>query len=63
MDATAQPTIRLDQVSKHYPNGTSAVDELSLDIATGELVMLIGPSGCGDGLVSDRRGTETAGAV
>lgn len=47
MDATAQPTIRLDQVSKHYPNGTSAVDELSIDIPTGELVMLIGPSGCG----------------
>jgi osmoprotectant transport system ATP-binding protein len=47
MDATAQPTIRLDGVSKRYADGTSAVHELSLDIPTGELVMLIGPSGCG----------------
>jgi len=47
MDATAQPTIRLDRVSKRYASGAPAVNELSLDIATGELVMLIGPSGCG----------------
>ncbi len=47
MDATAQPTIRLDGVSKRYADGTTAVHELSLDIPTGELVMLIGPSGCG----------------
>ena len=40
--------IRLDRVSKHYPGAdTHAVEELSLEIATGETVMLVGPSGCG----------------
>src|SRR3954453_22910203 len=39
--------IRLDDVVKRYADGTVAVDHLSLDIGTGELVMLVGPSGCG----------------
>ena len=37
----------LDQVTKRYPDGTLAVDKLSLDIADGEFVILVGPSGCG----------------
>jgi osmoprotectant transport system ATP-binding protein len=39
--------IRLDRVSKQYADGTTAVRELSLDVPTGELVVLVGPSGCG----------------
>jgi multiple sugar transport system ATP-binding protein len=39
--------IRLDAVSKTYPNGTSAVAELSLEVPEGELMVLVGPSGCG----------------
>jgi osmoprotectant transport system ATP-binding protein len=39
--------IRLDSVSKTYPDGTVAVHELSLEIGRGELVVLVGPSGCG----------------
>ena len=39
--------IRLDGVTKQYPGRPPAVDHLSLDIADGELVMLVGPSGCG----------------
>ncbi|OPC82295.1 ABC transporter ATP-binding protein [Embleya scabrispora] len=39
--------IRLDRVTKRYPDGTDAVADLSLDVATGELVTLVGPSGCG----------------
>jgi osmoprotectant transport system ATP-binding protein len=43
--------ITLDGVGKRYPDGTVAVDALSLDIPAGELVVLIGPSGCGKSTV------------
>jgi multiple sugar transport system ATP-binding protein len=39
--------ISFDQVRKVYPDGTVAVDELSLAIPDGELMVLVGPSGCG----------------
>jgi osmoprotectant transport system ATP-binding protein len=62
VDATAPPTppaqptgvagsaaeeIRLEGVSKVYPDGTVAVRELDLTFAAGELTVLVGPSGCG----------------
>ncbi|RAJ55457.1 osmoprotectant transport system ATP-binding protein [Streptomyces sp. Amel2xB2] len=39
--------IRFENVTKRYPDGTTAVHELSLEVARGELVTLVGPSGCG----------------
>ncbi|HVM07110.1 MAG TPA: ATP-binding cassette domain-containing protein [Acidimicrobiales bacterium] len=39
--------IRLEAVSKRFPNGHAAVDELSLEVDEGELCVLVGPSGCG----------------
>jgi osmoprotectant transport system ATP-binding protein len=39
--------IRLERVSKRYPNGTVAVHELDLDVGAGEVAVLVGPSGCG----------------
>jgi len=39
--------IRFDAVSKNYPNGTTAVDDLSLELAEGGITVLVGPSGCG----------------
>ena len=44
----AEAMIRLRDVSKAYARGEgAAVDDLSLEIAEGEVVVLIGPSGCG----------------
>jgi osmoprotectant transport system ATP-binding protein len=34
-------------VSKRYPDGTTAVDDLTLDMRSGEITVLLGPSGCG----------------
>jgi ABC-type Fe3+/spermidine/putrescine transport system ATPase subunit len=37
----------LDHVSKVYDGGVLAVDDLSLNVADGEVLVLLGPSGCG----------------
>jgi osmoprotectant transport system ATP-binding protein len=39
--------IRFDAVSKHFPDGTKAVDELTFEAKTGQITVLVGPSGCG----------------
>jgi multiple sugar transport system ATP-binding protein len=39
--------IELEKLTKVYPDGTKAVSSLDLEIADGELVVLVGPSGCG----------------
>ncbi len=42
-----ETAIRYSGVSKVYPNGTTAVDHLDLEIPTGSLTVFVGPSGCG----------------
>ena len=39
--------LSLEGLTKIYPNGFKAVDELSIDIGDGEFLVLVGPSGCG----------------
>jgi osmoprotectant transport system ATP-binding protein len=39
--------IRLEDVTKRYPDGTVAVGDLTMDVRRGELVALVGPSGSG----------------
>ncbi|MBN1853658.1 MAG: sn-glycerol-3-phosphate ABC transporter ATP-binding protein UgpC [Pirellulales bacterium] len=39
--------IQLKNLNKSYSGGVHAVRDLNLDIADGELVVLVGPSGCG----------------
>jgi multiple sugar transport system ATP-binding protein len=39
--------IRFDDVWKTYPDGTTAVQSLDLDIGDKEFIVLVGPSGCG----------------
>jgi sulfonate transport system ATP-binding protein len=39
--------LELDRVGKTYPNGTHALDGISLDVEPGEVVAVVGGSGCG----------------
>ena len=39
--------VSFHEVTKVFPNGTTAVDELTCTIADGEFMVLVGPSGCG----------------
>lgn len=39
--------IAFENITKTYPDGTTAVDELTLVAPTGKLTVLVGPSGCG----------------
>jgi multiple sugar transport system ATP-binding protein len=41
------PAIELEDLTKVYATGATALDRLTLDVADGEFVVLVGPSGCG----------------
>jgi multiple sugar transport system ATP-binding protein len=40
-------SIDLDHVTKEFPDGTRAVDDVELAIEDGEFMIFVGPSGCG----------------
>ena len=40
-------TVYLEGLSKTYPGGIVAVQGVDLDVADGELIVIVGPSGCG----------------
>src|SRR6476660_4831286 len=39
--------VAFERVSKIYPDGTRAVNDINLGIRDGEFMVLVGPSGCG----------------
>jgi NitT/TauT family transport system ATP-binding protein len=41
------PAVRIDGVTKRYPTGLLALDDVQLMVATGEFLCLVGASGCG----------------
>jgi NitT/TauT family transport system ATP-binding protein len=39
--------LAFNHVSKVFPDGTRALDDISLQVRSGEMVAIVGPSGCG----------------
>ncbi|MFM8894450.1 MAG: ABC transporter ATP-binding protein, partial [Actinomycetales bacterium] len=40
-------SVTLQDLTKVFPNGSTAVDRFSIEVADGEFLVLVGPSGCG----------------
>jgi ABC-type lipoprotein export system ATPase subunit len=61
-----KPMIRLVRVTRAYPGGVRALDDVSLEIADREFVAVTGPSGCGKSTLMHLIGgldTPTTGEV
>ena len=62
----ADSALRFDHVSMVFPDGTHAVDDVTLAVTPGEFVTIVGPSGCGKSTllrIASGLETSTSGSI
>lgn len=47
VSADVKERVKMERLSKVYPNGTVAVQDVNVSISEGEFLCFVGPSGCG----------------
>jgi len=60
------PVLALEAVSRSYPGGVTALDQITLTVTAGELLAVVGPSGSGKSTLLNVMGTldrPTSGSV